>query len=183
VPVAAPGAFQRRNFAVALAAAEAFLGRLDAVAVREAAIAVQVPGRLQVVERDPLTVVDGAHNPSGMAALVDALPEVVGERPVVADVAVLDDKDATAMLRALLPACAAVVFTRARNPRGYSPATLQSLAEQLGYGDAVIEPDPHAALRRARALAGADGAVLATGSIYLIADLAAGPSRRRASTL
>ena len=183
VPVAAPGAFQRRNFAVALAAAEAFLGRLDAVAVREAAIAVQVPGRLQVVERDPLTVVDGAHNPSGMAALVDALPEVVGERPVVAVVAVLDDKDAAAMLRALLPACAAVVFTRARNPRGYSPATLHSLAEQLGYGDAVIEPDPHAALRRARALAGADGAVLATGSIYLIADLAAGPSRRRASTL
>jgi len=44
-------------------------------------------------------------------------------------------------------------------------------------------PDPHAALRRARALAGADGSVLATGSIYLIADLAAGPSRRRASTL
>jgi len=115
--------------------------------------------------------------------LDDALPEVVGERPVVAVVAVLDDKDAAAMLRALLPACAAVVFTRARNPRGYSPATLHSLAEQLGYGDAVIEPDPHAALRRARALAGADGAVLATGSIYLIADLAAGPSRRRASTL
>ena len=100
VPVAAPGAFQRRNFAVALSAAEAFLGRLDAVAVREAAIAVQVPGRLQVVARDPLTVVDGAHNPSGMAALVDALPEVVGERPMVAVVAVLDDKDAAAMLRA-----------------------------------------------------------------------------------
>ena len=183
VPVAVPGAFQRRNFAVALAAAEVFLGRLDAVAVRDAATAVQVPGRLQVVERDPLTVVDGAHNPSGMAALVDALPEVVGERPVVAVVAVLDDKDAAAMLRALLPACAAVVFTRARNPRGYSPATLHSLAEQLGYGDAVIEPDPHAALRRARVLAGADGAVLATGSIYLIADLAAGPRRQRASTL
>ena len=78
---------------------------------------------------------------------------------------------------------AAQAGSSARNPRGYSPATLQSLAEQLGYGDAVIEPDPHTALRRARALAGAVGAVLATGSIYLIADLAAGPSRRRASTL
>jgi dihydrofolate synthase/folylpolyglutamate synthase len=183
VPVAAPGAFQRRNFAVALTAAEAFLGHLDSGAVHEAAAAVQVPGRMQVVQRDPLTIVDGAHNPSGMAALVDALPEVVGERPVVAVVAVLDDKDAAAMLRALLPACAAVVFTRASNPRGYSPATLHSLAEQLGFADASIEPDPPAALHRARELAGAEGAVLATGSIYLVADLAAGPAKRRASTL
>ncbi|HEY1450352.1 MAG TPA: cyanophycin synthetase [Solirubrobacteraceae bacterium] len=183
VPVAAPGAFQRRNFAVALAAAEAFLGDVDDLAVREAAAAVQVPGRMQVVERDPLTLVDGAHNPSGMAALVDALPEVAGDRPLVAVVAVLDDKDAAAMLRALLPACTAVVFTRARNPRGYSPATLQSLAEQLGFDAAVIEPDPYPAMRRAQALAATGGAVLATGSIYLVADLAAGPARRRASTL
>jgi dihydrofolate synthase/folylpolyglutamate synthase len=183
VPVAAPGAFQRRNFALALAAAEAYLGRLDAAAVREAAAAVQVPGRLQVVEREPLTIVDGAHNPSGMHALVEALPEVVGDRPLVAVVAVLDDKDATAMLRELLPACAAAVFTRAPNPRGYSPATLQSLARQLEFTDAVIEPDARAALRRARALAGPGGAVLATGSIYLVAGLAADPGRRAASTL
>jgi dihydrofolate synthase / folylpolyglutamate synthase len=183
VPVAAPGAFQRRNFAVALAAAEALLGELDAAAVRQAAAAVQVPGRLQVVERDPLTVVDGAHNPSGMRALVDALPEVVGERPLVAVMAVLDDKDAAAMLRALLPACAGAVFTRAPNPRAYSPATLQSLAEQLDFEGAVIEPDPHAALRRARALADPGGAVLATGSIYLVAGLTAAPGRRAASML
>jgi dihydrofolate synthase / folylpolyglutamate synthase len=182
VRVAAPGAFQRRNFAVAVTAAEAFLGYVDALAVREAA-AVQVPGRMQVVERDPLSIVDGAHNPSGMHALVDALPEVVEDRPVVAVVAVLDDKDAAAMLRALLPVCAAVVFTRASNPRGYSPATLASLAKQLDFNDPVIEADPHAAVHLARELAGPGGAVLATGSIYLVADLAAGPAKRRASTL
>ncbi|HEX3318481.1 MAG TPA: cyanophycin synthetase [Solirubrobacteraceae bacterium] len=183
VPVAAPGAFQRRNFAVALAAAEALLGELDPAAVREAAAMVQVPGRLQLVERDPLIIVDGAHNPSGMRALVEALPEVVGDRPLVAVAAVLDDKDATAMLRALLPACTGAVFTRAPNPRSYSPATLQSLAEQLDFRDGVIEPDPHAALRRARGLAGPGGAVLATGSIYLVAGLAVAPGGRAASTL
>jgi dihydrofolate synthase/folylpolyglutamate synthase len=183
VPVAAPGAFQRRNFAVAVSAAEAFLGDLDAVAVREAAGSVQVPGRMQVVQQDPLTIVDGAHNPSGMAALVDALPEVAAGRRVVAVVSVLDDKDAATMLRALLPVCSAAVFTHASNPRAYSPATLASLADQLGFADALLEPDPHAALRRARELAGPDGAVLATGSIYLVADVAAGPGQRRASTL
>jgi dihydrofolate synthase / folylpolyglutamate synthase len=183
VPVAAPGAFQRRNFALALAAAEAYLGELDAQSVRDAAADVQVPGRMQVVGHDPLTIVDGGHNPSGIGALVEALPEVIGERPLYAVVAVLDDKDAAAMLRALLPACTGVVFTRANNPRGYSPATLHSLAEQLGFADAVIEAEPHAALARARELAGPGGAVLATGSIYLIADLAAEPGRRRASML
>jgi dihydrofolate synthase/folylpolyglutamate synthase len=183
VPVAAPGAFQRRNFALARAAAEAYLGELDDASVRAAAAAVQVPGRMQVVSREPLTIVDGAHNPSGMRALVEALPEVVGDRPLVAAVAVLDDKDAAAMLRALLPACDAVVFTRARNPRAYPPATLQSLAQQLGFGSTFTAASPDDALRRARALAGDEGAVLATGSIYLVADLAAPAEGRRASTL
>jgi dihydrofolate synthase/folylpolyglutamate synthase len=87
------------------------------------------------------------------------------------------------MLRALLPVCRAVVFTRARNPRAYSPATLQSLARQLGFTSTLTAASPGDALRRARELAGDDGAVLATGSIYLIADLAAPAERRRASTL
>jgi len=183
VPVGAPGAFQRRNFALARAAAEAYLGDLDDASVRAAAAAVQVPGRMQIVSREPLTIVDGAHNPSGMQALVEALPEVVGERPLVAVVAVLDDKDAAAMLRALLPVCRAVVFTRARNPRAYPPATLQSLARQLGFTSTFTAASPGDAFRRARDLAGDDGAVLATGSIYLIADLAAPAEGRRASTL
>jgi dihydrofolate synthase/folylpolyglutamate synthase len=183
VPVAAPGAFQWRNFALARAAAEAYLGELDDASVRAAAAAVQVPGRMQVVSCEPLTIVDGAHNPSGMQALVEALPEVVGDRPLVAAVAVLDDKDAAAMLRALLPACDAVVFTRARNPRAYPPATLQSLAQQLGFRSSFTAATPDDALRRARELAGDEGAVLATGSIYLVADLAAPAEGRRASTL
>jgi dihydrofolate synthase/folylpolyglutamate synthase len=144
---------------------------------------VQVPGRLQVVERDPLTILDGAHNPSGMRAVVDALPEVIAGRPVVAVVSILDDKDAASMLDALLPACAAVVFTRARNPRAHSPATLHSLAGQLGMDGAEIEPDSRRALHRARTIAGSSGAVLATGSIYLVADLVDTRRDRRASML
>ena len=105
------------------------------------AAGMRVPGRLQQVGEAPLTILDGAHNPSGMAALAAALPDVVGERPLVAVVSVLDDKDAAGMLRALLPACAAVVFTASRNPRALSPATLASLAEQLG-GPRVRDRQP-----------------------------------------
>jgi dihydrofolate synthase / folylpolyglutamate synthase len=169
VELAAGGAFQRRNFALAHAAAEALAGPLSESAVREAAASVLVPGRFQVVDAEPLTILDGAHNPGGMRALADSL--VDHREPLVAVVSVLDDKDATEMLRALLPLCDRIVCTSNANPRALPPATLASLTEQLGGPPALIEPDPRRALASARALAGTDGAVLATGSIYLIADL------------
>jgi dihydrofolate synthase/folylpolyglutamate synthase len=183
--VSLPG-YQRRNFALAAAAAREQLGVLDPSAVAEAAGRAQVPGRLQQVAEAPLTVYDGAHNPSGVQALVEALPEAVGDRPLVAVVSVLDDKDAAGMLRPLLPRCAAIVLTASANRRALSPATLASLAAQLGGvgGDDIeIVTDPRAAVARARELAGPDGAVVATGSIYLVADLLSPPGRRRASAL
>jgi dihydrofolate synthase / folylpolyglutamate synthase len=169
VDVGALGAFQRRNFALARTAAEALVGPLDDEAVRAAAAAVRVPGRFQVVADDPLTILDGAHNPGGMRALAESL--VDHREPLVAVVSVLDDKDATEMLRSLLPLCDEVVCTSNANPRALSPATLASLTEQLGGPPTRIERDPHRALALARDLAGPPGAVLATGSIYLVADL------------
>ena len=178
---AGPAGYQRGNFAVAVAAVRALRGELDPALVAEVAARVQVPGRMQVVAQSPLTIYDGAHNPSGMEALVEALD--VGGRPLIAVVSILDDKDAAGMLRALLGKTAGTVFTRSLNPRALSPATLASLAEQLGGPASEIVPEPHAAVARAQELAGLDGAVLATGSIYLVADLLAEPGRRRASAL
>jgi len=181
VTLAARGSFQRHNFAVAVAAAQAFLERpLDKQAVAEAAAAVMVPGRMEVVGEDPLVIFDGAHNGAGMAALADALPEVVGERPLTVVLSILDDKDAHAMLDALLPQAENVVFTRTSNPRALPPGTLAHLAERP---DAVTVGTPKAALERAKELAGPGGAVLATGSIYLIADLVREPGRARASMI
>ena len=182
-PLAARGGFQRGNFALARAAAEAFLGELDEEAVRRAAAELRVPGRMQQVGERPLTILDGAHNPSGARAVAEALPEVIGERPLVGVFAVLDDKDAAAMLEALLPLCAQAVFTRCANPRALSPATLESLASKLGGPPSETVADPRAALERARELAGPAGAVLATGSIYLVADLVRDEAVARASTL
>jgi dihydrofolate synthase/folylpolyglutamate synthase len=181
--LAAPGLFQRRNFALARAAAEAFLGELDEQAVRQAAAEVRIPGRMQIVAEQPLTVLDGAHNPAGADAVAEAIPEVIGERGLVGVVGVLDDKDAAGMLRALLPRFERVVFTRSSNPRSLSPATLESLASKLGGPPSETVADARAALARAQALAGPGGAVLATGSIYLIADLVRIERVARASTL
>jgi len=183
-PLRARGAFQRRNFAVARTAVAAFLGdRLDEHAVERAAAGVEVPGRMQVMGDDPLVVYDGAHNHEGAIALAEALPEVTGDRPLVGVVAILDDKDANGMLRALLPRFRSVVFTRASNPRSLSPGTLESLARQLHGPPAETVADPRRAVARAQELAGPGGAVVATGSIYLIADLVREPGAARASTL
>jgi dihydrofolate synthase/folylpolyglutamate synthase len=182
-----PG-YQRRNFALAAAAAREELGTLDPARVAEVASArAQVPGRLQRVADDPLTIYDGAHNPSGVEALVEALADgLIGERPLVAVVSVLDDKDAAGMLRPLLPHCRALVVTSSANRRALPPATLASLASQIGGvapDDVEIVGDPHEAVARAQALAGPGGAVLATGSIYLVADLLSPRGRRKASAL
>jgi dihydrofolate synthase / folylpolyglutamate synthase len=184
VAVGASGTFQRHNFALARAAAEAYLGELDPTAVAAAADEVRIPGRLQQIDSDPLTLIDGAHNPDGMRALAESLPEFAGgHERVVAVVSVLDDKDAAGMLAALIPACDALILTSSQNPRALPPPTLQSLARQLAGPPAEIVPDPHRALQRARELAGPRGVVIATGSLYLIADLLSCSRGERASIL
>jgi dihydrofolate synthase / folylpolyglutamate synthase len=174
VVTAARGAFQRRNFALARAAAEALLGSLDEEAVRAAAASTLVPGRFEVVAQGVggvEVVIDGAHNPAGMSALAESLPEWLDGRKLVVVLSILDDKDAAAMLQALIPHATHIVCTTNANPRALSPATLQSLARQLSFTAVGAERDPRAAVAAARELAGPGGAVLATGSIYLIADL------------
>ena len=185
VPLSALGAYQRRNFALARAAAEAYLGELDAGAVATAAAETLVPGRLQVIDEEPVTLLDGAHNPEGMAALAEALddPFAAGRRPVIAVISILDDKDAAGMLSMLLPRCDGLVLTASQNPRALPPPTLQSLAGQLGGPPCQVIRDPRAALERARELAGPDGLVVATGSIYLVADLLRPAGAGRASML
>jgi dihydrofolate synthase/folylpolyglutamate synthase len=189
-PVEAParlrarGPMQRRNFALAMTAAEAFLDRpLEGNAVERAAAELEIPGRMEVVSEQPLVVYDGAHNPAGAAALAEALPEVVGTRPLVGVIAVLDDKDAPGVLGELLPLCSQVVLTRCRHPRSLPPGTLVSHSERLADVRVETAPDARRAVARARALAGAGGAVLATGSLHLISDLVRDGGAERASTL
>jgi len=176
----APGDFQRRNFALAMAAAEAFLGELDPRKVDEVATSVAVPGRLEQIAERPPVFVDAAHNPDGAAALAEALPAVVGNRRVVAVLAVLADKDAAAMVQALVPVLERAVCTElpaaaleghGRPGAASRPAAeLQAACEAAGLS-AEAEPSFEAALRRATELAAAppESAVLLAGSHYAIA--------------
>ena len=183
--LAARGDFQRANFALARAAAAAHLQAVG-TAMREqavvvAAVATDVPGRLQLLDGEPPTVLDAAHNPDAAAALARALPEVLGRGPLALVLGVLDDKDAARMLATLLPLCERAWFSAPPSARALPAATLQSLARQLGFEQATCEPHPHEALAQAREWARAQGgAVLATGSVYLVGDLLAGRTQMEA---
>ena len=165
------GAFQSDNLAVALAAAERLLGRpLDGEPLRAAIGAERVPGRLERFPGHPDVLVDGAHNPAGIAVLAAALRD--GSVPcdrIVAVVSILDDKDASAMLSALAGTVGTVVATRSGHLRALQ--TEQIVTAVAGRMGAVQVTDPADALDRARAIAGPRGLVVVCGSLYLIGAL------------
>jgi dihydrofolate synthase/folylpolyglutamate synthase len=183
----APGDFQRRNFALAIAAAEAFLGELDPQRVARVATTLPIPGRLERIAEHPPTYVDAAHNPDGAAALAEALPAVTGGRRVVACLAILADKDATAMIEALAPVLQRAICTElptdgADGPKSCTGVNISAHRPSVAAGElaavcreAGVEAEAQAsfevALRRASELAleRPEGAVLVTGSHYAIA--------------
>jgi len=180
VELLASGRFQRRNFALATAAAEAFLGELDAEKVTVVATGLSVPGRLERIAEHPPTYLDAAHNPDGAAALAEALPALAEGRRVVACLAVLADKDAEAMVGALAPvldrAICAELPAAALEGHGRPGAASRPAAELLAACEAAglaaeADPDFAGALERARQLAFAspEGILLVTGSHYALA--------------
>jgi dihydrofolate synthase/folylpolyglutamate synthase len=153
------------NLALALTAAECFLGEaVDASAVG----AVEVPGRLERVGERPLEIWDGAHNLAGVGYLIPRLP-ARDDWVVVASV--LTDKDASGMLAALSALGDRLVATTSSSPRAIRAEDLAGAAAPYFVHVETVER-PHEALRRARHAAGPSGALLVTGSLYLLADLA-----------
>jgi dihydrofolate synthase/folylpolyglutamate synthase len=127
----------------------------------------------------PPLVLDAAHNPDGARALAEALPEAVGEAPVIACLSILADKDTDGMLVALAPLLAAAICTelppeqlaRAGRPesRSFEASRLAEAAGAAGVPYTEAIPEPNAALRRALELAQERGGVaLVSGSHYLL---------------
>jgi dihydrofolate synthase/folylpolyglutamate synthase len=144
-------------------AAEAFLG---STLERGVEVAVDLPGRLEWRSEHELW--DGGHNPAGAAWLAQHLPD----REFVLVVSILADKDAARMLEELRPFADRVVATTSSNPRSRPSRELAEIAAGVPFPSVEAVDDPAAALERARDLAGESAAVLVTGSLYLLADLA-----------
>jgi dihydrofolate synthase / folylpolyglutamate synthase len=150
--------------ALAHAAVESFLGRTVDLAPLEE---VHVPGRLERVGEAPLEIWDGAHNLAGVGYLLTRVP--TADWVVVASI--LADKDVAGMLAALSALGETFVATASSSPRALPAAELAALAQRF-FDSVEVVPEPAEALARGRELAGEDGALLVTGSLYLLVDLA-----------
>jgi len=137
------GAHQAQNAACALAAVEALLGagaatgRLDIDTVRDAFARMSSPGRLEPVRSSPTILVDAAHNPHGMTALVTALGESFDFRRLVAVFGALADKNVRGMLEVLEPAVDEIVVTQNSSPRSMQVDDLAALAVDVFGSDRV----------------------------------------------
>ena len=166
------GAYQAANASIALTACEAFLGGpLDGELVLEAFDTVRSPGRLEVMGRQPLFLLDGAHNEAGAYVLADAIDEEFGE---VAHwtlvLGVLAPHDPAAFLAALdLPDVVRVVACASASPRAVPAGDVAAAAERAGL---VAEVGAGVAEAVARALAGAsaEDGVLVTGSLHVVGE-------------
>jgi dihydrofolate synthase/folylpolyglutamate synthase len=153
------------NLTLAVAAAEAFLGRaVDPAAAEQ----VRLPGRLEIRGDDPLEIWDGAHNLAGAGYLLARLPA----REFVLVLSILVDKDVDGMLAAFSALADTLVATASSNARAVPAPELARRAAPF-FTTAVAVADPHEAVARARELAGRGGAVLVSGSLYLLSALAA----------
>jgi dihydrofolate synthase/folylpolyglutamate synthase len=155
----------RSNLALAMAAAEVFLGRPV-----DGHVDVQLPGRLERLSDDPLEIWDGAHNLAGLGYVLPRLPSA---RYVVV-ASVLADKDVDGMLAALSALGDRLVATSSSNARALSAADLAERARPY-FGNVAAIEDPVEALAHARGLG---EPLLVTGSLYLLADLAKDESVR-----
>lgn len=164
------GGYQGDNFAAALAACEAFFGTpLDDRLVREAAGTVRSPGRLEIVGRQPLVVLDGAKNLEGAHKAAEAVAEEFGSAASeILVVGMLRGKDPAEMLEALgVRRARLVIACPAPSPRTQPAAVVAGAARSLGVEAVEVESVPDA-LDSAFAAAGPDDLVLVTGSLYVV---------------
>jgi dihydrofolate synthase/folylpolyglutamate synthase len=172
------GEHQAHNALAALAAVEALVNggaALDGDVMGAAFADVDSPGRLEVVRTSPTVLVDAAHNPAGVAALVEAVEEAFEFTRLVGVVGVLSDKDPENILAGLEPLLAEIVITHVSSPRSMDVHDLAEIAIDVFGEDRVhVEERLDAAIDLAVARAESEeqygAGVLVTGSVVLVAE-------------
>jgi len=169
------GRHQLRNIALAIAAAEELhnqgFGQITAATIERGIRDTRWPGRFQVVpasDGGPEIVLDVAHNPAGAWALRSTLSAAYEDRPVTMVFGVMRDKAVGEVAEILFPIAEQVVLTQANSPRSATTEAIRQAARvQVHIREA---PDTASAIAEARRIAGPNGLVVVTGSIYIVGE-------------
>ena len=166
------GRHQLENSTSAIAALDVLRQRgfrIPNEAVHEGLRDVHWPGRMEILSTEPLIVVDCAHNPYSAQVLRQALEEWFPGQRWVLTFGASADKDVAGMLRALLPISEYVIVTRSDHPRAAAPIELADIVVSVG-GGAEVTVNTRKALRRGLTMMDPGSGLLATGSVFLVAD-------------
>jgi dihydrofolate synthase/folylpolyglutamate synthase len=168
------GRHQLANAAAAVAAVELLAmdghAAVTERAIREGLARTSWPGRFEVVSREPLVILDGAHNHEGARFLREALGQYLPERDVIFVIGMLGEKEREKVAQELAPAARAVVVTRPNSPRAGAWAELAEAVRPYCPAVEVVE-DPWRAVGRALEMAGPRDAVVVTGSLYTVGEV------------
>ncbi|MBN1954040.1 MAG: bifunctional folylpolyglutamate synthase/dihydrofolate synthase [Anaerolineae bacterium] len=166
------GHHQLENATTALATLQVLQGQgfdLPRPVVAAGLRQVEWPGRMEILNRDPLVVADCAHNPYSAQVLRQALEEWFPGRRWVLVFGASADKDIAGMLQGMMPVVDYLIVARSDHPRAAAPVSLADVAASVGWGAEVAVSLPRA-MQRALLVANADDGILVTGSIFLVAE-------------
>ncbi len=166
------GRHQHKNAALALAACELLNTGEIAVsetAVRQGLADTHWPGRLEIVTRRPLILIDGAHNLMAARGLAGYLAENLKDRPLTLVIGILDDKSYRSILKTLIPLCRRVIVTRAQTGRAIEPEKLRQTAVQMTSRVTVAATVPEA-IDQGLAAITPDEALCIAGSLYVAGE-------------
>lgn len=166
------GAFQMGNALLAVAAARQLAARgwaISAPAMAEGIATTRWRGRMELVRREPLVFLDGAHNPAGARQVLRFWEEHLSGRRLHLVYGTLRDKAVGEVAELLFPAAARVVVTESASPRAASSERLARLARTFN-PNVAVEPVPARALARGLDAARREEVVFVTGSLCLVGD-------------
>jgi dihydrofolate synthase/folylpolyglutamate synthase len=166
------GRYQLENATSAIAALDVLRQRgfcIPVEAVRKGLRSVHWPGRMEILNREPLIVADGAHNPYSARVLRQALEEWFPGQRWVLIFGASADKDIAEMLKVFLSISEYTIVTRSDHPRAASPVELADVVAAVG-GGAEVSVNVKKSLRRGLAVMNPDNGLLVTGSTHLVAD-------------
>ncbi len=167
------GDYQVNNAALALAALELLEEKgflLPEEAIRSGLHNARWPGRLEIMRRSPLVVIDGAHNLEAFQNLRQTLNHTFSYRRLILVLGILGDKAVEEILQEILPAADILVVTKPNSPRAADPRDLEKIASKMISGPVYVRESIPDAVKLALSLARAPDLVLIAGSLYVISD-------------
>jgi dihydrofolate synthase/folylpolyglutamate synthase len=167
------GEHQLANAALAVAAVELSKKKglkIDNDAIRAGLKKVYLDARLEVLQKEPLFLLDGAHNPAGISVLCRALKNDFSYKRLILIFSSLVDKDYRQMLKKIAPLAKGIILTKLKTTRAELSDNMLKILEKIGY-KAIVTQNVGQAIQKAQALAGKQDLICATGSFYLAGEV------------